>query len=120
MRYQARRSNWGVGAVVEDTHTKKAICSCSFDDNAAVQIAAALNVAERLPLSEDGVRVAPNDTVYQIDPAGMINSPPGMRGVDPNPRPWRSTIGNLRGNAFFVPGMPFFSTKEAALESLKP
>jgi hypothetical protein len=103
---------------VEDTEPLKALCSCD-SDNTAVQIANALNTVERLPLSEDGVRVAPNDTVYQIDPTGMINGPPEMRGADPNPRPWRSTIGSLRGNAFFVPDMPFFSTEEAAIESLK-
>jgi hypothetical protein len=115
MRYQARRGIWGTGAIVENTHTEKGLCSCA-SDNAAVQIANALNTVERLPLSEDGVRIAPNDTVYQIDPAGMINGPPETDWSDQNPRPWRAT----HGGVFFVHRLPFFSTKEAALESLQP
>lgn len=117
MRYEATRCNWNVGAVVRDTHTDKAICSCAFDDNTAIQIAAALNIVEKLPLSEDGVRIASNvDMVYQIDPKGMTNRPPSMFGPDPNPRPWSTMLSGV----FFVPGLPFFSTEKTALASLQP
>ena len=114
MRYKARLSNWRVGAIVEDTRIEESICSCDSDSRAC-QIADALNKVERLTLSEDGVRIAPGDTVYQIDPKGMINRPPNMFGADPNPRPWNTILTGV----FFVPGLPFFSTGEAALNSLK-
>ena len=77
---------------------------------------ALLAVMERLPKTNDGVRVLPGDTVYQIDPRGMINSPPGMAGPDPNPRPWRASYGG--GGPLLVPDMPIYSTEEAAIQSL--
>ena len=80
MRYQVVKGSESghccFEATVVDTHKKCSgghhddwVCEC-FNLSQAHQIADALNTVERLPLSEDGVRIAPDDTVWQIDPKG--------------------------------------------------
>ena len=74
------------------------------------RLAEAEGVVAKLPKTADGVAVVPGiDTIWQIDPRGMINCPEGLA-ADPNPRPWRATY----GGPMHITDMVCYSTREAA------
>jgi hypothetical protein len=85
MRYQVKERYRHNKHAVIDTSLVLGWVLCSTPSlKRAHKIADALNTVEKLSLSEDGVRVVPRvDTVWQIDPKGIMNRPPAMWGADP-------------------------------------
>lgn len=77
------------------------------------QIAALKAIVDKLPRTADGVPITPGMEVWQIDPSGFINAPPGSDSSDQNPRPWSCKF-KMEGNCFWVVSLPVYSTREAA------